>query len=211
MKIHNNIIQGNPEWFEIRAGKATASCFSRILTPTGLMSTQSSAYAELILAELITGGPVESWEGNRWSERGKELEPNAVHFYEMITEIETEKVGFVTNYGVGCSPDRFIGSDGLLEIKCPAPSTHVKYLLNNKIDSQYIPQVQGQLYVTGRKWCDWMSYHPEMPPVIIRVERDEEYITKLSAALNQFQRTLAEKKNLLIKMGHLTKEKTDEE
>ena len=207
MQIHNDIEQGTPEWYAIRAGKPTSSAFEKILSPTGKPSTQAEGYANQLLAEIMTGGAVETWEGNKWSERGNELEGDAVLFYEMQKDLETEKVGFVTNYDIGCSPDRFIGDDGLLEIKCPAPHTHIKYLLNNKMDSKYIPQVQGQLYVTGRKWCDWMSYHPEMPSVIIRVERDEEYITKLGGALYNFLKTLEEKKQRMIELGHLTKEK----
>lgn len=206
MQIHKDIIQGTSEWHAIRAGKPTASCFEKILSPTGKPSTQVEGYANQLLAEIMIDGVADTWEGNMWSERGKELEPDAVLFYEMQTDIETEQVGFVTNYGVGCSPDRFVGSDGLLEIKCPSPQVHVKYLLKNKMESKYIPQVQGQLYVTGRKWCDWMSYHPEMPPVIIRVERDENYITSLGGALYNFLKTLEEKKQHMIELGHLTKE-----
>ena len=206
MQIHNDIEQGSLEWHNLRAGIPTASCFEKILTATGKASTQGEAYANQLLAETMTGGAVESWEGNQWSKRGNELEPDAVLFYEMQMDVATEKVGFVTNYGVGCSPDRFVGDDGLLEIKCPSPQVHVKYLLKNKMVTEYIPQVQGQLYVTGRKWCDFMAYHPEMPPLIIRVERDEEYITKLSGALGKFLATLEGKRQTMVDLGHLTKE-----
>ena len=205
MQIHNDK-QGSPEWLASRVGLATASEFHKILTPTGKASTQAKVYMESLLAEIMIGESVSTWEGNKWTDRGTELEPDAICLYEMITKQSTEEVGFVENYGVGCSPDRFIGDDGLLEIKCPAAHTHVKYLLENKMPSEYIPQIQGQLYVTERKWCDFMSYHPEMKPLIIRVKRDEDYITKLSGALNNFNINLAEKIRRLVELGHLKQE-----
>ncbi len=206
MKTHINIKQGSPEWHALRAGKATASSFHKILTPTGKASTQAKVYMESLLAEIMIGESVSTWEGNKWTDRGTELEPDAICLYEMITEQSTQEVGFVEDYGVGCSPDRFIGDDGLLETKCPAAHTHAKYLLENKMPSEYTTQVQGQLYVTGRKWCDFTSYHPEMPPLIIRVKRDEDYITKLSGALNNFNINMAEKIRRLVELGHLKQE-----
>ena len=210
MKIHKDLEQGTPQWFAARAGLPTASCFDKILTPTGKASTQSDIYANTLLAEIMTGGAVQDWEGNQWTERGNELEDEAVMFYEMQKDIATEKVGFVTNHGVGCSPDRFVGDDGLLEIKCPKASTQVKYLLNDKLETKYIPQIQGQLYVTGRKWCDWLAYSPEVPSIIIRVQRDESYITALAGALKKQLEKIETKKLKLIELGYLTTEKTND-
>jgi len=79
----------------------------------------------------------------------------------------------------GVSPDGLIGDDGGIEIKCPKPSTHVKYLRNGKLPSEYKAQVMGCLWITGREWWDFMSYHPQMPNLLIRVHRDEEYINQL--------------------------------
>ena len=203
MQIHNDIEQGSPEWFAIRAGKPTASCFDKVLTPTGRPSSQADVYINTLLAEIVTGGSVQDWEGNQWTERGNELEPEAVLYYELQKNITTEKVGFVTNYGVGCSPDRFVGDDGLLEIKCPKASTQIGYLLNNKLEPKYIPQIQGQLYVTGRKWCDWLAYSDELPSLIIRVERDEQYINSLAEALQKLIKDIDDKKNRLVELGYL--------
>lgn len=203
MQIHNDIEQGSSEWFAIRAGIPTASCFDKVLSPTGKISTQASGYANSLLAEIMTGGAVQQWEGNQWTERGNELEAEAILFYEMQKGIETEEVGFVTNHGIGCSPDRFVGDDGLLEIKCPKASTQIKYLLEDKLEAKYIPQIQGQLYVTGRKWCDWLAYSDELPSIIIRVERDEQYITSLSGALQKLLTAIEEKKQRMIELGYL--------
>jgi len=206
MQIHNDIEQGSDEWHTLRAGKATASCFHKILTGTGKPSTQAKVYMETLLAEIMIGDAVSTWEGNKWTDRGTELEPDAICLYEMITKQSTEEVGFVENYGVGCSPDRLIGSDGGVEVKCPSAHVHIKYLLGNKVPSEHIPQVQGNIYVAKRKWYDFVSYHPEMPLLIIRSNRDEDYITKLSGALNNFNINLAEKIQRLIELGHLKQE-----
>lgn len=200
MQLHE-VEQGTPEWHQVRLGIPTASCFDKIITPTGKPSTQAAAYENKVIAEILTGKSADTFEGNVWTERGKELEPDAVDFYEMQTGLDTRIIGFVTNdeNTFGCSPDRLVGENGLLEIKCPAPHTHVQYLIDKEIDKGYYPQVQGQLFVTGREWCDWLSYHPEMPPVIIRVERDVEFIETLEKLLEKFIKNVSAK---LKKIGH---------
>jgi hypothetical protein len=195
MQIHN-VEQGTPDWFELRKGIPTASNFSKILTPTGRLSTSKDTYLYELLSESVLGYKEETTK-TEWMERGNELEEEAAVLYELATDIDTEIVGFITNNGVGCSPDRLVGKEGLLEIKCPKPSTHTKYIVSQKMDNKYIPQVQGQLMVTGRKWCDWMSYHPELPPVIVRVERDEKYIEKLSTELEKFLKEFKENHEII--------------
>ena len=210
MKIIN-CEQNTPEWYNSRVGIPTASSFSKILSATGKPSTSADGYANDIMSEVVAGKPLEGWSGNEWSERGKELESDAVAWYEFTNDVDTKEVGFckADNDLYGCSPDRLIdGDEGLLEVKCPKGSTHLGYLLKNQLPTTYIPQVQGQLLVTGRKWCDFLSYHPDMPKLIVRVERDEEYITKLSAALASFHTILSAKKAKLIKLGYLTGEST---
>jgi len=203
MRLHN-VEQGSGDWMMIRCGIPTASEFHKILTPTGKLSAQSEDYGNRLIAERITGKPEEDFGGSKWTDRGKELEPFAVKFYEVQNDVETVAVGFCTNDEgtIGASPDRLVGEDGLLEIKCPAPHTHVEYMTKQEVDKGYWPQIQGQLYVTGRKWVDWMSYHPEMPPVVIRVERDEEYIKKLADCLAAFNTILEEKRKRIISLGY---------
>ncbi|KKM77528.1 hypothetical protein LCGC14_1369030, partial [marine sediment metagenome] len=89
--------------------------------------------------------------------------------------------------------------EGTIEIKCPIPSTHIENIIKDKMPTCYIPQVQGQLWVTERKWWDLLSFNPRMPRVIVRVLRDEEYISKLRAALDVFIPTLAEKREEVLK------------
>lgn len=193
MQIHN-VEQGSDEWKQLRSGRPTASCFDKIVTASGADSTQAEAYENQLVAELLVGHPVEVFQGNAHTERGNELEQDAADFYSMSRNIDLENVGFVVNdMGAGCSPDRLIGDDGLLEIKCPAAHTHVKYLLGQGVDKAYMPQLQGQMWVTGRKWVDIISYHPEMKPVIIRVQRDEAYINALQRGVSRVIANVARK------------------
>ena len=186
MRIHN-VTQGTPEWLALRAGIPTASNFDMIVTPKGKASTQSERYMHTLLAERIMGHPVLEVV-TTWMDRGSQLEAQAVAYYEGQRDISTEKIGFLTNDDgtIGASPDRFVGDDGLLEIKVPKEHTHVGYLLTRSVDSAYYPQVQGQLWISERKWLDIMSYHPEMPPAIIRVDRDDAYIATLSGSVGAF-------------------------
>lgn len=186
MKIFD-CIQGTPQWASLRCGVVSASNFNKILTPTGKASTQATDYMHQLLAEFVVGHPFEGPK-TPWMERGSELEDEAVKAYAFATDTDPEAVGFITNDAgtVGVSPDRLVGDKGLLEIKCPSPHTHVGYMLTGSVEDEYTPQLQGQLWLTERESVDIVSYHPELPVVIIKVKRDEEYIAKLSAAVNHF-------------------------
>lgn len=196
--------QGSDEWKAARLGIPTASSFDKILSPGGKPSTQAEPYMLQLLAEIITGAPTETFK-NGAMDRGTELEPEAVQFYELRNEAEAIKIGFCTDDAgtFGASPDRLIGEDGGLEIKCPLAHTHVKYLLDGKMDIGYYPQVQGNMLVTGRKWWDWMSYHPKMPALILRVPRNDKYIFSMQAELIKFDKTLKSHRQTLIDKGYL--------
>lgn len=191
MKIHN-VVQGSPEWLALRSGIPTASCFDMIITPKGKLSSQAERYLNTLLAERLMGHPTVDVITS-WMDRGQQLEAEAVAYYEGLRELDTERIGFITNDSgtIGASPDRFVGDKGMLEIKVPKEHTHVGYLITRAVDAAYYPQVQGQLWISEREWLDIMSYHPEMPPAVIRVPRDEEYITNLSGAVEAFARDLA--------------------
>ena len=206
MIIHRDIEQGSEQWHQLRLGIPTASCFDKIITAGGQPSKQAEAYANTLLAEMLVGKPVETFKKTAWMERGNELEGEAAAYYELTNEIETERVAFVTDdeRTMGCSPDRLVGEDGLLELKCPAPNTQVDYILSGKLDRDYWPQIQGQLLITKRKWVDIVSYYPGMKkPVVINVLRDEAYITTMCGLLARFSAALQVKKQRLIELGHL--------
>ena len=114
--------------------------------------------------------------------RGTELEPEARENYEFITGNEVQEVGFIVDLDdtYGCSPDGLIGEDGGIEIKCPLGATMVKYLRSpDELVKNYWQQIQGCMFVTGRKWWDAFAYHPSTPHVLVRVERDDAYIELL--------------------------------
>lgn len=180
--IHHDVVQGTEAWLQLRAGIPTASQFHKIITPkTRKLSAQAEEYLYKLLAERVLGRYLEETRGFYWAERGKEKEDEARAYYEALYNVEVKVVGFVTNDDrtVGASPDRLVGEDGLLEIKCPAPQTHMAYLLGDPVTSDYWLQIQGQLWVAERDWCDVVSYHPELPSRVIRVERSLEDIAML--------------------------------
>lgn len=184
---YHEVDQNSDEWFELRAGKPTASEFGKVITGTGKLSSSLENYAAQLAAEKFAGTQLERWEGNQWTERGHELEEMAAMSYAMKHQVSPELVGFATNEDVGCSPDRLVGDDGLLEIKNLAPANHVlalsRYAAKGSIEPKYIPQLQGQLCVTERKWVDLYFHNPDLPCLTVRFERDEKYICTMKGYL----------------------------
>ena len=178
--------QRSAEWHEARTGVPTASGFSKLITPDGRPSKAADGYITSLIREKIFGDAENHKTDNDvksyWLQRGIDLEPCAVSMYELLNGVDVQLIGLCLHDDIeaGASPDGLIGDDGGLEIKCPSPRTHQIYLDEEKLPDKYKAQVMGCLWITGRKWWDFMSYHPDMDPVVIRVERDEEYIEKLS-------------------------------
>jgi len=198
--------QNTPEWHVARLGIPTASNFGRILTPTGKPSTQAEGYRLKLLAEWLMGQPTEE-RVTEWMASGAELEAEARAWYEMETGQEIIQAGFCLDDSgtFGCSPDGLIAGGGI-EIKCPAPNTHVGYLLGRKLPTEYIPQVQGSMLVTGAQWWTFVSYHPDLPPLRVLVERDQKYIDLLRAALTKFLSALERGKQDLRDSGYIPME-----
>lgn len=196
MKNHD-VEQGSDEWKELRAGKPTASCAGRIVTPGLKVSAASRKYACWLIAESIIGACDEC--DTKFMQRGTDMEAEAVRYYQWDQEVTVKRIGFITTDDgtFGCSPDGLVGDDGGLEIKCPGAGGHVENILG--MSTSYMPQVQACMWVTERKWWDLLSFNPRMPRVIVRVLRDEEYISKLRAALDVFIPTLAEKREEVLK------------
>lgn len=186
--IRHDVAQGTPEWLALRLGIPTASEFHKILTPTGQLSKQSRGYAIRLATEHLLNRTLDTLTGLQWVDRGKELEADAVKMYEFENDLQTEKIGFITNDEgtIGASPDRLIiGRNGAVEIKCPAPHTHLEYMIDG-FGKDYLPQVQGQMLIGEFEFVDRYSYSPEMPPVLIRTYRDAKFIAKLKDALAEF-------------------------
>jgi len=197
--------QGTDGWFKDRAGIPTASEFGKILTSTGKASTQAKGYMNQLLAEFCADGPIDQIETSYWMQRGNDLEAEARETYAFISGNEVEPANFCfldERKLIGASPDGFIGANGLHEIKCPKGSTMIEYMLSAKLPTTYKPQVQGQLWVTGREWTDFTCYHPQMKPFIIRVNRDDKYIKLLSDEIEAFIDEMLEKREQLKAAGY---------
>ena len=189
MKIHN-VEQGSDEWHKLRAGKPTASMFSSLITPkTRKPSSGLETYAYELAAEKFAGGRLDPWVGNVWTDRGHELEPEAFKEYNFSMNMPSVQIGFATNdeETYGASPDRAIGDDGLLEIKCLKAENHVKNVTfvveEGECPPDYFLQIQGEMFVTERDWVDLYLYHDVLPSLAHRVEPDIEIFGLLDELL----------------------------
>ena len=191
MKIHREFCQGSMEWFQMRAGKVTASEISNLVTPLGKVKTGDGPKTYLMekIAESWTGSPIDgfsSWD----TEQGQFLEEKARPAFILETGLDVEQIGFVESDDgkTGCSPDGLIvGKEIGLEIKCPKLENHIRYLIDGKLPSDYIAQVQGSMFVTGFKMWMFFSYRRKMPPLILTIERDEIFQKAISDALDEFR------------------------
>lgn len=184
--------QGTDEWHQARLGRATASRFKDVMTKirTGEAAARKNYKFELV-AERLTGQRAENFTSPAM-EWGTDNEPVARLRYELTTGNDVEECGFYAHPDIetGASPDGLIGEDGLLEIKCPNTATHIETLRRRTVPSQYYWQVQGQLWLTGRDWCDFVSFDPRLPEnaqfFVTRIERSDKDIDALEAEIRQF-------------------------
>lgn len=183
--------QGSEEWHEAKLGVVSTSNFDKVLN-TG---SGRGLYMRKLAAERLTG-ITQLGYSNENMENGLEVEPQAREYYEDLKGCLIEQVGFIKRDDwVGTSPDGLVSNDGQIEIKCPIPSTHIENILKAKMPAFYRSQVQGQLWITERKWCDWISYCPavkDRPFFSVRVFRDEEYIKELAIKVIMFVNELKE-------------------
>lgn len=190
MTIYKDLAQGSDEWLAIRKGRPTASRFNEIVTATGLPSKSVSAYIRELIAECFCPD-FQSWAGNIYTDRGQQLEPEAREAFVKQTGCNLEQVGFVIadDSVCGCSPDSLVIEDGKpvagLEMKNPAPKTHVGYVLDGVLPPLYAPQVHGSMAITGlNEWHFW-SYFPGMKPFHVIAKRDA-FTAKVEAAIKEF-------------------------
>ena len=190
MEIIKDVEQGSEEWLNMRLGWTTASRFKDV--KAGGQGKTRMAYMYQLAAEALSDMRQESYS-NEYMDWGTQTEPQARHTYEFITGNTVEQVSFIRldgDYKIGCSPDGLIGEDGMIEIKCPKTTTQIETFLSGKMPTGHNPQVQGQLWISNRQWCDFVSFDPridgESSFMRVRVERDEEYIKELSEACYKF-------------------------
>lgn len=190
MKIIN-VEQRSPEWFAARAGVPSASEFDKIVTSDGIPSKQRQKYMYELVGHKLGALPEESYT-NKAIENGILREAEAREMYSRDVN-QVVQVGFcIHDEGYGASPDGLVDEDGMVEIKCPILSTHIEYLIKQKLPTDYVQQVQGQLLVTDRKYNDFISYYPGLKPLVVRCYRDELFISRLKSELLKFIEELNE-------------------
>jgi len=181
-----------------RAGIFTASELDNLITPEWKPRTGQTpdTYIYRKVAEHLCCFPLDT--GSSWAmEQGVILETEALPWFEFSQGVTVRRVGFITNDDgtFGCSPDGLIDGDedsddfGGIEIKCPQPATHVRYLDNGELPKEYAAQVHGSMYVTGRSWWKFLSYSRQLPPLLLTIHRDERIIAAIRAALSSAQQT----------------------
>lgn len=182
MRVHY-VQQGTDKWLALRAGCITASSFKSLVTSRGEKTATSTrdTYLNQIIAERLTGKPVDTFK-NADMERGNEREGAARELFGAIMEVDVKEVGFHLHddYDIGCSADGLfsLGSDTGVEIKSPRASTHIKYMRNKKLPTEYMQQIQLSMWLLEVDKYFFFSYHPDLKPLIVEVKRDDEYIEK---------------------------------
>jgi hypothetical protein len=206
--------QNTDAWKKAHIGKPTASNFHLILTPKELkLSDQRHKYKYRLVAERLMNEylPTRAVTGERgyWLDRGIDMETHAIEAFERQHNMKIEPVSFVTtdDEKLGCSPDGLIAGTEereAVEIKAPAPWTHVEYLLAKQQEKtwlEYRCQVQGQMLVGGFQVVHFYSFHPRMPPKYVPTIRDKGFQKVLKEALDVFCRELDEAEAHARKMG----------
>ena len=198
------IAQGTPEWHQMRLGKVTASRVADILakTKTGPSASRQNYLIELALQR--TTGIIQESYSNSAMEWGTQTEPQARVAYEVTTNNFVDQVAFIDHPSIawfGCSPDGLVSDRGLVEIKCANSATHWEYFKAKKAPNKYVIQMQTQMAVTGRDWCDFVSFDPRMPDrsqlLIVQVPRDPEFILFMETEIKQFLSEVEVEVNLM--------------
>jgi len=187
------IRQRTPDWEAARLGKATASRIADVIASTRSGYAASRAnYAAQLISERLTGVKAEAFESAamRW---GQEKEAEALEVYAFEEDADVTQVGFLDHPSIamsGASPDGLVGDAGLVEIKCPLTATHIETLLGQAPPGRYLAQMQWQMAVAGRAWCDFVSYDPRLPRdmrlFVRRIDRDDRMIASLEREVQTF-------------------------
>lgn len=196
MKIYTEIEQGTPEWLDLRKGIITSTVVKSLITPTFKLAENDKTRKAIwkLASERITGHLEDSFYSSDM-ERGHFEEPLARDLYGGAVEVGfiTNKIGGVT---VGYSPDGLVGHNGLIEIKSAKQSIQVERIVSGIVPVEHLPQIHYGMLVSGRDWCDFISYSNGMPMQVIRVEKDlkiqDVLIEAVQIAETKIQNVIAE-------------------
>lgn len=199
MKVYKDLEQGTKEWRDVRKLKFTASHANAIMANGAGLKT----LVDEMLSEYYSSAQFEEYTDdykNYQMKRGNDFEDKARKIYELETGNKVEQVGFIElDERIGVSPDGLIGDDGLIEIKNHSDKVFLKLAETQKIDKKYLDQMQMQMFVSGRSWCDYFAFNPNFNPcyIKIRVNKDVEAFKQLVEGL-QTGRTLLEQRKAAL-------------
>lgn len=196
-------LQRTNEWFGKRWGRITGSRVKDVVAKTakGLPSASRESYMWELVAERMTDFDPESDTGyvSGAMLHGIREEDNAIAFYEVLTQQEVDRAGFVIHPDMrfaGCSPDGLVGAVGLCEVKCLDTKKHLKAIFSNKPPEEFLDQCHWGMAVTNSKWCDLILYDPrcrdEQQMKIFRIERDEDRIKQMVKEVEAFNAEINE-------------------
>lgn len=197
--------QGSGEWLSARVGNCTGSKFAAVMAKRKDKKEAADRYKYRmqLVVERITGKSTDNYvsEYMLW---GTETEPAARMAYVAATGALVDEVGYMRHPTIdrcGGSVDGLVGDDGIIEIKCPTTFNHLETVLADVMPEEHIAQVQGYLWITGRKWADFISYDPRLPDglnlFVKRIKRDDDYIAELAGEVLQF---LSEVDEMLLRL-----------
>jgi len=192
--IIHDVVQGSPEWLELRRGMLTASTIGQLIAPKTLKvaaNDHSRALVAQLVAERVTGWVEPTFTSDAMF-RGKCDEPLARDLYSKTYAPVTE-VGFMTRdvegVTIGASPDGLVGIDGMIEVKSRAPRSHLATILANAVPPENMAQMQAALLVSRREWCDYVSWAGGMPMFVKRVHRSVDWCVAIVLAAREFEST----------------------
>jgi hypothetical protein len=190
--VYPDMEQRSDEWYEARRGIVTASAVGALLTPTLKVASNdtSRSLTRLLVSERITGRVIPTFTSDAMM-RGILDEPLARDLYSETYAPVTES-GFMVRelapgVRLGYSPDGLVGDDGLIEIKSAEPKIHLNRILGAHVDHAHMAQMQAGLLVSGRDWCDYVSYCGGMPMYKRRVTADPAWAKALNEAVEVFE------------------------
>ena len=202
----NELEQGSEEWHKIRLGKFTASEALAIATvdKNGDAGAGLKTICYKIVADRLSIKEYDLSDNfsNEDTERGNQLEILAINAYELRTCKKVKAVGFIQmNDNAGCSPDGLVDDDGLVEVKCKNDVNYLRAVVDKKIDKGYIYQMQMQMLVSGRKWCDFIDFNPNykngllitritadpviQEEILLGIERGKRFLETIEKAYNE--------------------------
>lgn len=195
LRTFPDLVQGTDAWHEARRGMVTASVVGQLVTPTLKVASNvdSRALAALLVAERITGFVDDTYVSDDmargWDDEARARQKYGEH-YAPVTE-----VGFMVRtedgWRLGYSPDGLVGDDGLIEVKSRRPKKHVQTILADQVPAECMAQIQAGLLVSGREWCDYVSYCGGMPMWVKRVTPDHDWHDAIVQAVTAFETAAA--------------------